>query len=49
MKGKYWQKTHKYGIKIPKNVAEAHAIDRENGNSLWDDAIKEEMNKSKGL
>ena len=29
-------------------MAEAHAIDRENGNSLWNDTIKKEMNKIKG-
>ena len=48
MKSKYWQRTHKYGIKIPKNVREAYAIDRENGNELWSNAIKEEMIKIKG-
>ena len=39
---------HKYGVKISKSVAEAHIIDRENGNSLLDDAIREEMIKIKG-
>ena len=29
MKNKYWERTHKYGIKIPKDAAEAYAIDRE--------------------
>ena len=48
IKTKYWQKTHKYGIRIPKRVTEAYAIDRENGNTLWTDAIKEEMEKIKG-
>ena len=48
MKSKYWQCTHKYGIKIPKNAREAYAIDRENGNTLWSDAIKEGMTKIKG-
>ena len=48
IKTKYWQRTHKYGFKIPKNVQEAYSIDRENGNSLWSDAIKEEMKKIKG-
>ena len=43
IKSKYWQRTHKYGIRIPKSVAEAKAIDAENGNSLWMDAIQLEM------
>jgi hypothetical protein len=43
VKSKYWSRTHKYGIRIPKSVREAIAIDRENGNTLWWDAICEEM------
>ncbi len=43
VKSKYWQPTHKYGIKIPKSVKEAIEIDRENGNTLWWDAICKEM------
>jgi hypothetical protein len=40
---KYWQRTHKYGIQIPKSVKEALAIDKENSNSLWWDEICKEM------
>ena len=43
LKSKYWQKTHKYGIRIPKTVEEARMIDEENGNWLWRDAIRMEM------
>ena len=43
LKTKYWERTHKYGIKIPKTMAEALRYDRENGNTLWYDAIKKEM------
>jgi hypothetical protein len=43
VKSKYWVKTHKFGIKIPKTVEEARAIDAENGNTLWWDAICKEM------
>ena len=44
VKSKYWARTHKYGIRIPKNIKEAIEIDRENGNTLWImDAIKLEM------
>ncbi len=43
VKSKYWSQTHKYGICIPKNIKEAMKIDNENGNKLWMDAIKLEM------
>ncbi|KAI2495882.1 Reverse transcriptase (RNA-dependent DNA polymerase) [Fragilaria crotonensis] len=39
VKSKYWQRTHKFGIRIPKSVEEALAIDRENGDILWWEAI----------
>lgn len=43
VKSKYWQRTHKYGIRIPKSVKEAFEIDKANGNTYWEDAIKKEM------
>jgi hypothetical protein len=43
VKSKYWQRTHKYGIRIPKSIKEALMIDAENGNTLWWDAIVLEM------
>ena len=43
IKSKDWQKTHKYGVHMPKSVKEAYEIDKGNGNTLWDDAIKKEM------
>ena len=33
VKSKYWQRTHKYGIKVPKTMAEAKIIDSENKNT----------------
>ena len=45
LKSKYWQRTHKYVIKIPKSVKEAYEFDEENRNKLWDDVIKKEINK----
>ena len=45
LKSKYWGRTHKYGVRIPKSVKEAYAIDNENGDSMWADAIREEMRK----
>ena len=43
VKSKYWEKTHKYGIRIPKTVKEAISIDKDNGNTLWWDALMKEM------
>ena len=43
LKSKYWVRTHKYGIAVPKDVKEAKELDLENGNTLWWDAIIKEM------
>ena len=43
IKSKLWKKTHKYGIKIPRNVKEAKVIDIENGNKLWEESMVMEM------
>ena len=40
---RYWQKTHKYGICIPKTIKEAVPIDKENGDTRWQDTILQEM------
>jgi Reverse transcriptase (RNA-dependent DNA polymerase) len=48
VKSKYWEKTHKYGIRIPKLVKEAIAIDKENGDTMWMDAIRKEMTAIRG-
>lgn len=45
LKSKYWQRTHKYGIRVPKTVEEALQIDKEEGNTFWADAIEAEMRK----
>jgi hypothetical protein len=37
---------HKFGIRIPKTVAEALQLDKENGNTYWADAITKEMSKA---
>ena len=44
VKSKYWLSTHKFGTRIPKTVEEAIELDRQNGNTLWQDAINKEMN-----
>jgi hypothetical protein len=43
LKTKYWVRTHKFGVKIPKTVKEAKLFNKENGNTLWWDAICKEM------
>ena len=35
LKSKYWTRTHKFGIFIPKDVKSAKAEDARNGNNLW--------------
>jgi hypothetical protein len=37
------KKTHTFGIRVPKDIAEANAIDKDNGNALWYDAVQKEM------
>jgi hypothetical protein len=49
VKSKYWQRTHTYGIRIPKSVKEAMTVDSEMGNSYWKDAIDDEMKKIKDM
>ena len=40
---RYLKRTHKFGIEVPKTVQRALEIDKENGNTLWRDAIAKEM------
>ena len=47
IKTKYWERSHKYGIKIPHSIEEAKSIDRENGDTMWMDAIREEMRNNR--
>ena len=39
----HWLKTHKYGIRVPNTVEEDILIDKDNGDTLWWDAIMTEM------
>jgi len=43
VKTRYFKKTHKYGIRLPKTVAEAYQIDQETGTDYWHQAIMKEM------
>jgi hypothetical protein len=36
---KYWLRTHKFGIEIPKSLEHALDLDAVNGNHLWRDAM----------
>lgn len=40
---KYWPRTHKYGIELPKTIHEALKIDRRMGITFWREAIEKEM------
>ena len=44
---RYLKKTHKFGIQVPKTVLEAIHIDQENRDTMWQDAIKKEMDAVK--
>ena len=41
------ENTHKYGIQVPDNLKEAKAIDQENGNNLWEEAMVMEMTNNR--
>jgi len=43
VKSRYWERTHKFGILLPKSVEEALHFDRESGTDLWKQAIEKEM------
>ena len=36
-------KKYKFGVQVPANVKQALQLDKENGNTFWEDAIKKEM------
>ncbi|KAI2502052.1 Reverse transcriptase (RNA-dependent DNA polymerase) [Fragilaria crotonensis] len=42
---RYHKRTHKFGIEIPKSFSDCVRIDNENGNTLWQDAVRKEMSK----
>ena len=43
VKSRYWTRTHKYGVRIPNSVKEAIALDKSNVNTLWWEAIFQDM------
>jgi hypothetical protein len=44
---RYWRTTHTFGIRVPKTVEEALAIDEETGTDFWCKALGKEMTKVK--
>ena len=45
IKSRYWERTHTYGIRMPKSAKEAYEIDKQNNETFWTNAITEEMKK----
>lgn len=41
---RYHRTTQKFGIELPENVVETKKLDKDSGTTLWEDAIKKEMN-----
>jgi hypothetical protein len=46
---RYHKCTHKFGIQVPKTLGEAVKLDEKNGNTLWKDAIRKEMNNVRSV
>ena len=44
LNARYHKLTHKYGIELPKNVADCKRLDDLNDNILWQDAITAKIN-----
>ena len=42
VKSRYWMRTHKYGILLPKSVTKALQVDKEMGTNFWAQAIVKE-------
>jgi hypothetical protein len=47
VKSRYSQRSHKFGIYVPKTVEEALEIDRQTNTSYWKDAIHKEMSNNR--
>ncbi len=35
VKNRYWKRTHKFGVKVPKTVEQALLLDKETGTDSW--------------
>ena len=43
VKTRYWKRTHKFGLEVPKTVERALQIDQETGTTFWRSALDKEM------
>jgi hypothetical protein len=41
---RYHKRTHKFGIEVPKSWDDCMRLDKENDKTLWQDAVRKEMN-----
>ncbi len=39
---------YQFGVRVPRNIAEAYKLNKENGNSLWTEAIDREVKLLRG-
>jgi hypothetical protein len=39
----YHKRTHKFGIEVPKSLDDSVRLDKENGKTLWQDAVRKNM------
>ena len=47
VKSRYWAKTHKFGVRLPKTIKQALRFDSEDGTDHWRQAIEREMKSVK--
>jgi hypothetical protein len=40
---RYHKRTHKFGIEVPKSWDDCVKLDKENDNTIWQDAVRKEM------
>jgi hypothetical protein len=40
---RYHKRTHKFGIEVPKSWDDCVRLDKENDNTIWQDALRKEM------
>ena len=40
---RYWKRTHKFGIELPKTWDDCLRLDKQNGNTTWQDAVAKEL------
>jgi hypothetical protein len=41
---RYYKRTHKFGIEVPNSWDDCVRLDKDNDNTLWQDAVRKEMN-----